>query len=164
MDESYLDTNLQNFHMQNNSSGDTRTYLVPKRQFTTGDIIEYENNVVSQGSYMNMVLLTGDQYWRIGINGSMGGFDELGVTKVRMEFQENNFALRRESPSGQVFFDNLPLNNPNGNYNVYIGAYSYDAHIDLDNFYINGIPEPATMGLLGLGSLALLKKRKENKI
>lgn len=67
MEEYELDTNLKNFHTQQNTMGDRRTYLFPKRAFTTGDILSYDAETISkEGNWINMILLTGDQYARIG--------------------------------------------------------------------------------------------------
>lgn len=89
---------------------------------------------------MQMDLLTGNQYIRVGIMGyinSIQGYDELGISHVKIEFQENNFHLIRTSPSGLVLTDNLALTNANGNYELYIGSVSGHngrTHIDFDNF------------------------------
>jgi len=132
------------FHTQQNEIGDRRVYLIPNYTFTTGDIIEYDFNVISkEGHYGQMVLLTGDQYIRIGImgyNNGVQGYDELGLSHVKIKFQENNLQLTRITPSGLVLVDNLPLSNANGNYALYIGSFSGHngrTHIDYDNFYIN---------------------------
>ena len=177
MDVFGLDTSLQNFHMQQNFIGDRRTYLVPKHSFTTGDVIEYDFNVISkEGNYMQMDLLTGDQYIRLGIMGYVSGvqgYDEFGTSHVRVEFQEGNLALRRESPSGLVLFDNLSLTNQNGDSTLYIGAgsgHNGKTHMDFDDFYLStqrdDIPEPA-MGLMllaggvGLAGYAVKRRKRE---
>ncbi len=143
MDESWVDVTLQNFHTQQNEIGDRRTYLFSKHTFTTGDVLEYDFNVISkEGHYGQMILLTGDQYIRIGIMGyssGVQGYDELGVSHVKVEFQNNNLHLTRTSPSGLVLIDNLHLNNANGNYELYIGSFSGHngrTHIDYDNFVL----------------------------
>ena len=52
MDEYGLDSVLKNFHTQQNTIGDARTYLFPKHTFTKGDIIEYDFDVISkEGNY-----------------------------------------------------------------------------------------------------------------
>lgn len=142
-DEYWLDTNLSNYHIQQNIVGDRRTYLFPKTNFTTGDIIEYDFGIISkEGNYMQMVLLTGDQYIRAGIAGYINGvqgFDELGDYHIKIEFQENNFHLERTSPSNITLIDDLALTNANGTYELYIGAGSGHnglVHIDFDNFTI----------------------------
>ena len=142
MDEYWVDTNLQNFHMQQNTIGDRRNYLFPKRTFTTGDKITYETDLISkEGHYGQMTIVTGDQYYRLGLRGHDAGFEnELGLSKVEIEFQENNLAIKRESPSGAILIDNLPLSISNGTYELYIGAYSGHngkVHMDFDNFYIS---------------------------
>ena len=131
------------FHTQQNTIGDGRVYLFPKQNFTIGDIIEYDFNVISkEGHYGQMVLLTGYQYIRIGImgfNNGIQGYDELGTSHVRIEFQKNNLHLIRTSPSGLVLVDDLALTNINGNYELYIGSFSGHngkTHIDYDNFTI----------------------------
>lgn len=141
MDEYQVDSGLEDFHTQQNTIGDRRVYLVPKHTFTTGDVIEYDFNVISkEGNYMQMDLLTGDQYIRLGIMGYLSGvqgYDELGISHIKIEFQENNLHLIRTSPSGVVLTDNLPLTKTNGNYELYIGSVSGHngkAHIDYDNF------------------------------
>ena len=145
MNEYWIDSNLGNFHTQQNTTGDYRVYLVPKRNFTTGDVLEYDTNLISkENNYMQMVLLTGDQYIRVGIFGNSSGtqgYDELGISHIKIEFQENNFYLERTTPSGITLIDNLPLTKTNGNYELYIGSVSGHngkVHIDYDNFSING--------------------------
>jgi len=148
-DEYWVDSILKNFHTQQNNIGDRRVYLVPKHTFTTGDIFEYDFNVISkEGNYMQMDLLTGDQYIRLGIMGYIGGvqgYDELGVSHIKIEFQENNLHLIRTSPSGLVLTDDLPLTNSNGNYELYIGSvFTNLAHMDFDNFELcTEVPEPS---------------------
>lgn len=143
-----VDSELKNFHMQQITTGDKRTYLVPKHSFTTGDVLEYDFNVISKtGNYMQFDLLTGDQYIRLGIMGYLGGvqgYDELGVSHVKIEFQENNLHLERTTPSGIVLVDNLALTKTNGNYELYLGTvFTNLAHIDFDNFKIcSEQPEP----------------------
>ena len=129
------------FHTQQNEIGDRRTYLFPKHIFTTGDVLEYDFNVISkEGNYGQMVLLTGDQYIRVGIMGyssGVQGYDELGWSHVKIEFQKNNFHLTRTSPSGLVLVDDLYLSNADGDYELYIGSFSGHngrTHIDYDNF------------------------------
>lgn len=141
MDEYWVDPYLDNFHTKQNITGDRRVYLVSKHNFTTGDILEYDTNLVSkENNYMQMVLLTGDQYIRIGIFGYVGavqGFDELGTSHIKIEFQENNFHLERTSPSNITLMDNLPLISENGTYALYVGSVSGHngkCHIDYDNF------------------------------
>jgi len=131
------------FHIQQNEIGDRRTYLFPKQTFTTGDILEYDFNVLSkEGNSMQMDLLTGNQYIRVGImgyNNGVQGYDELGKSHIKIIFQENNFHLERTSPSNITLIDNLALTNANGNYELYIGAFSGHngkIHIDFDNFKI----------------------------
>jgi len=138
MNENWTDPILNNFHTQQNSIADRRSYLFQKKKFTTGDILRYDSDVLSgQGTYANMVLLTGDQYIRIGMRGPAAGFDELGVAYMELEFQENNLHITRETPSQVILIDNLALSNPNGTYEFYIGAFSGSngmVHMDFDNF------------------------------
>lgn len=143
MDESWLDVFSENFHTKQNSIGDRRTYLFPKRTFITGNVLEYDFEVLSkEGHYGQMVLLGGDQYVRIGImgyNNGVQGYDELGVSHVRIEFQENNFHLERTTPSGITLIDNFALTNTDRTYELYIGSFSGHngrVHIDYDNFTI----------------------------
>jgi len=150
-DEYWVDSDLENFHIQQNEIGDRRTYLFPKHSFTTGDVLEYDFNVISkEGNYMQMDLLTGDQYIRVGImgyNNGVQGYDELGISHIKIEFQENNFHLERTSPSGIFLVDDLYLTNPNGNYELYIGAgsgHNGRMHMDFDNFELcTEIQEPS---------------------
>jgi len=128
------------FHTQQNTIADRRVYLFPKRQFTTGDSIEYDVDLISsEGTYAQMVLLTGDQSIRIGMRGTAAGFDELGVAHMKLTFQENNLAIERKTPSDVLLIDNLGLTNSNGTYEFYIGSFSGSngrVHMDFDNFVI----------------------------
>jgi hypothetical protein len=169
MDEGFVTSGV--FHTQQNTIGDRRTYLFPKRTFTTGDVLNYDFNTISrEGNYGSMVLLTGDQYIRIGISGfnnGVQGFDELSVSHVRFEFQPNNLHIERTAPSGLELFDNLPLNQQNGIYSLYIGNFTGHNgrdHMDFDNVYINGIPEPASAVLLGLGAGALAMRMRREEL
>jgi hypothetical protein len=114
---------------------------LPIHNFTTSDIFEYDFNVISkQDNYMQMDLLTGDQYIRIGIMGfsnGVQGYDELGISHIKIEFQENNLHLERTSPSNVTLIDNLPLTNANGTYKLYIGSvFTNPSQIDYDNFVL----------------------------
>ena len=140
-EEYWVDADLENYHTQQNTIGDRRVYLVPKHTFTTGNILEYDFNIVShEGNYMQMDLLTGDQYIRVGIMGYINGvqgYDELGVSHIKVEFQENNLHLERTTPSNVTLIDNLALSTSNRNYQFYIGSISGNngrMHIDFDNF------------------------------
>ncbi len=128
------------FHTKQNSAGDRRVYLFPKKQFTTGDSIEYDANLISrEGTYAQMVLLTGDQSIRIGMRGTDAGFDEIGMAHMKLIFQENNLAIERKTPLGNLLIDNLALTNTNGTYELYIGSFSGSngiVHIDYDNFVL----------------------------
>jgi hypothetical protein len=74
MEEYGVDSDLENFHTKQNTLADRRVYLFPKRTFTTGDVLEYDTEVISkQGNWMQMTLLTGDQYARIGGLGYING-------------------------------------------------------------------------------------------
>lgn len=147
---------LNNFQMQQTTTGDKRTYLVPKHTFTIGDVLEYDFNVVSKtGNYMQMDLLTGDQYIRLGIMGNLNGvqgYDELGVSHVRIEFQKNNLHLTRTEPSGIVLTNDLPLTNANGSYELYIGVvFTNSAEIDFSNFKLcTEVPTPTLEERIGL--------------
>ena len=136
------------FHTLQKTAVDRRVYLFPKRQFTTGDSIEYDSDLISrEGTYAQMVLLTGDQYIRIGMRGPAAGFDELGVAHMKLVFQENNLHIERTTPSGKVLIDNLFLANQNGNYELYIGSFTGHngkLHMDYDNFWVNGKLQKST--------------------
>ncbi len=145
--EYWVDGNLKNFHIQQSiierqAPNQKHTYIFPKRKFTTGDVLEYDINLISkEGSYMQMVLLTGDQYIRVGIFGwwsnSIQGYNELGTSHIKIEFQENNFHLERTTPSNITLIDNLALTNSNGEYELYVGGGIGDngkVHMDFDNF------------------------------
>ena len=126
------------FHILKNSTGDKRTYLFPNRTFTTGDKFEWGSNLVSyQDGFAGMVLLTGDQYIRIGIQTPGILPDEIGVWHITFEFQQNNLHILRQSPTGTILIDDLVLNQQNGIYTLYIGLASWgpEAHMDFDNFY-----------------------------
>lgn len=145
--EYWVDNNLENFHIQQSiiegqTPNQKHTYIFPKRKFTTGDILEYDVNLISkEGSYIQMVLLTGSQYIRVGIFGwwsnSIQGYNELGVSHIKIEFQENNFHLERTTPSNVTLIDNLALTDTNGEYELYVGGGIGDngkVHMDFDNF------------------------------
>ena len=53
------------FHTKN-TANDRRVYLFPNRTFTTGDIFEYDSILMSrEGTYAQMTLITGSQYYRL---------------------------------------------------------------------------------------------------
>ncbi|PJE81416.1 hypothetical protein COU58_02550 [Candidatus Pacearchaeota archaeon CG10_big_fil_rev_8_21_14_0_10_32_42] len=130
------------FHTEQIEITDRRVYLFPKINFTTGDSIEYDNNLISrEGNHAQMVLLTGDQYIRIGMRGTDAGFDELGVAHMKLTFLPNLLVVERWTPSGQRMYDELPLDNTDGTYQLYIGSFSDGrVHMDFDNFWLNGRP------------------------
>ncbi len=127
------------FHTEQNGYSEGRTYLFPKRTFTTGDSLEYNGNLISEAGYHgNMVILTGDHYIRIGIRGYGTNINELGTVHTRLVFEPNNLKVIRKTPSGEKFIDNLYLPTRDGTYEFYIGTYSSDhTHMDYDNFWIN---------------------------
>ncbi|MFA5992443.1 MAG: hypothetical protein WC796_01920 [Candidatus Pacearchaeota archaeon] len=144
MDEgTILNENGFVFHTKQNTPTDRRIYLVPNYAFKSGDVFEYDLNVVSyDGVYGSLVLLTGDLYARLGIVGQNGGpqpFNELGLTHVILNFSQNNLQLTRISPSNQSYIQNIALPIQNGTYGLYVGSFSGSngvAHIDYDNFKI----------------------------
>jgi|GEM_PF-3619377 len=156
------------FHTQN-AANDQRVYLFPTRTFTTGDIIEYDSNLTSRdGTYAQMTLVTGSQYYRLGMRGQAAGFDEFGTAHNKITFQENLLAIERTTPSGNIIYDNLPLSNANGTYELYIGSFvNGSVHMDLDNFQMTAVPEPAesalAAGLLCAGAAYAMRRRRNNK-
>ncbi len=149
-DEYWVDNTLENYHTKQNTIADRRVYLVPTTTFTTGDSIEYNVEVVSrEGHYGNVVLIIGEECTGLnpnrcifGIVGYSSGpqpFDEIGVTKASITFYEDRVESNMLSPSKQSYTYSIPLQNPDGSYQLYIGAYSGHngrMHIDFDNFTI----------------------------
>ena len=131
------------YHMQQNTIGDRRVYLVPKHKLEIGESFKYEVRIISkEGHYGSPVLLVGEEYSRIhlsaaGFNNGIQNYDELGTSHITISFSGNNFTVVRESPSGGFFDSSVPVQNPNGNYELYIGAFSGHngkVHMDFDNF------------------------------
>jgi len=150
VEEYGIDTVLENFHTQQNIIGDRRVYLVPTINFTVGDSIEYDVDVISrEGHYGNFVLVIGEECTGLqpnrcifGMVGNSNGpqpFDELGITKASIVFYDDRVERNQLSPSGQSYTASIPLQNPNGSYQLYIGAVSGHngkMHMDFDNFTI----------------------------
>ena len=158
------------FHTQNTSIGDKRTYLFPLHSFHIGDSFDYDVTTLSVNPnswWGNLVIVTGEDYIRAGITGNSTPepLQQLGTSHVSLIFQPNNLRFERTAPSGQLFIDNVPLSGSRGAYQLYIGSYNNDggAHLDYDNFYLNGVPEPSTLALLGAaGALFTTNKRRRN--
>ena len=128
------------FHTKQNTFGDQRVYLFSKENFTTGESIEYQVNVVERNEnswWGQLTIITGSYYIRAGIVGysTPPELNELGISNIKLTFESNNLKFERTAPSGELFIDNVPLSNSNGNYQMYIGTYNNDAtvHIDYDN-------------------------------
>jgi len=144
LDEYWVDS-LNNFHTQQNNVGIAGIYLVPKHQFTTGDSISYDVNVISHndGTSGHLVLLTGDAYDRFGPVCQQDCHSyEYGITHMTLSFPSSNiFRLHGETPSGYDFTQDYSVPT-NGTYELYIGTttgHNGIAHLDYDDFYINGV-------------------------
>lgn len=164
-----VDANLENFHVKQNNLGDARTYLVPKRNFTAGEIFEYDI-FYNSGSGNRVSMLLSDRN-RMGIIGNWN-YEFTGVPSttpyhIKMIFGDGFIDQTISHPDG------IPLQTGESptsisrhdltSYNeIYIGsAFGHNGigHFDYDNFNIT--PEPSTLGLLGLGAFALLGKRRK---
>jgi hypothetical protein len=159
------------FHTQQNSLADRRTYLVPTHTFSTGDTISWEVDVKSrEGHYGNIILVVGEEwtglhphraiFGAVGYNNGPQPFDELGITRPSITFYNDRVEMNTLSPSGQLVTHDIPLQNPNGNYELYIGSFTGHngrAHMDYDNFHL--VPEPSSLMLLAGSSLVAFRKR-----
>jgi len=134
------------FHMQQNEIADRRVYLVPTHMFVEGDTFEYDSNVVSrEGHYGILVIVRGNGWNRQlvggnGYNNGVQGYDELGWGHMIIEFSDGNIITTNEAPSGEIVNWEEELPDPDGEYEVYVGAFSGHngrAHIDFDNFELN---------------------------
>ena len=141
---------------QPSNSPTSAVYLVPTHHFIPGDVLEYEVNVLDRQTYWGTLVIADSPssiqpgiYWRIGINGigvlgsetSNYPYDEIGLSKVRVAFSNNQINLTQISPSNQTYSRIFPIQyGTNGFYELYIGSrigYSgggVDA--DYDNFYV----------------------------
>ncbi len=156
------------FHTQQNEIADRRTYLVPTHKFTTGDKLNWEVTVQSrEGNYGNIILIRGEEYNRgifsaVGFNNTVQPFDEIGLTKVNLQFYNDHVEMNTLSPSGQHVTSTLPLQNPEGHYDVYVGTFTGHngrAHMDFDNFELS-VPSPRSLYLLGMGLATMARKRR----
>ncbi|MEK6935230.1 MAG: PEP-CTERM sorting domain-containing protein [Nanoarchaeota archaeon] len=154
------------FHTQTNNARDTGTFLVPKHQFVAGDTFEYDLNYNGgTGNRVSMLFVNKQNRYGLVGNWNGSGNQSFGTYHIKLEFLENGIKSNFQDLDFSFPGGILPTTS-NAPYEIYIGMRTGGngtAHFDYDNFYINGVPEPATLSLLALGSLALLKKRK-NKI
>ena len=145
-----IDKNLQTFYTQQNTTEDRRVYLVPKIQFTIGDQLSYDVNVINKsGHYGNLVLISQDDFpinnvfSRLGVVGYNNGpqpFDELGISHIKLVFLEKSLSIIRISPSGKNYSQEISLPTINGSYRLLVGSFSNNngtpVHIDYDNFVL----------------------------
>jgi hypothetical protein len=112
------------------------------------------------GLYDNLVVTTPDPpssdwdeiVWDVEpVLGDPGGYDALAnASNLAIEIGENVYGFA-------VSFDWLGVGDPGSQYYEIINP---DTFVTIEDGYTAPIPEPATLCLLGLGSLSFIKRRK----
>ncbi len=168
-EEHFVDNSLFNYHTQQVSIIDRRTYLVPTIQFNSGDSLDYRADYISgSGNNGHLILvndgLGADRHGVFGFNGGNHPYEDgFGTYNIHLDFFENQILISGEGPNGLTWENQVLNNTASAPYNLFIGNFSGhngNVHIDFDDFYINGIPEPSSLSLLGLAGL--LSKRRRN--
>ncbi len=91
-----------------------------------------------------------------------GGFDGAGVNPVHIDLTVNGSDVSATFASmGLSTTLNTTTTITTGSNAGFGGKYKWNYPLGLfDNFVVAEVPEPATMSLLALGSLALIRRKK----
>ena len=117
--------------------------------------------------------LNGDFSGDVGLNFDLIAADQGGSVKVDLEANGNtyskSFAITTATGTYQVPFASFPglvasgdLSDVDGIRFTFTGPDAWDITIDQIGSSEDIIPEPATMSLLGLGVLALIRRRRKS--
>lgn len=154
----FVDTDLDNYHVQNYDSVDKRTILnLIGKTLQPGEVLKYNVNYISgEGNRAIVIFLNGEAVDRqlssklgcqwcgsIGFNGQ--AFDvgnEFGLYNLTLEFVSNGMKISVIRPDETIYDKFLPSTPP---FNVGFETWSNGKiHVDYDDFefcYINYAPE-----------------------
>ena len=151
----------------NNTSGalNINNFMMsPLRTFNNGDTISFFTRTVSAPAFPDRLLL------KLSLNGAStasadfsttlvtvnGGLTVSGFPSVYTQFTATITGLGSPTSGRFALNYNVTGGGPAGNNSDFIG-------IDDVVYTSNAVPEPASFAVLGLGALALIRRRRNNK-
>jgi len=153
------------FSIRQNNIGNAGTFLVPTHRFSAGDIFEYDINYNSgEGNRVSMLLV--NQQDRMGIVGNWNheftGVPSTIPYHIKMVFGDNWIEQTISNSEGvplstgdsPLSIDRKDFTTFNSPHEIYIGmrtGHNGIGNFSYDNFYIDVVPEPSSLVLLGLG-------------
>ncbi len=155
------------YHTAKLTPSDSGTALVFNRQFIPGEFIDYDVNYLSgEGNRIHTVYLNGNftssslfGFWNTIEDGGVG--NDFGNYHVKINFTDSGIIPFITRPNGEIVEHNL-IGGSSQDYSFGVvtrTGHNGTVHLDYDNFYVNGIPEPSLL-VGSLASLALLRRKE----
>ena len=166
------------YHTAQLTPEDKGTALILKNKlFSPGDFIDYDVNYISgEGNRISTISVDSNSvytslfgFWNTLSDGGVG--NDFGKYHVNLNFLEDSILPEITTPNGEIktTLTNIPYP-VSGIENHRFGVvtrtgHNGTTHLDYDNFYINGIPEPSTgiIILSGLEALCLSSRKRKSQ-
>lgn len=170
----------QRYQLIQDNRGDAETILTPTRQFVAGDTLQFDIYYNSgEGNNLTQILINGNyppivdpQTTPLPGSGTIGFWNgipdvgnEFGKYTIKQEFFSDRILMTTVRPNGTSI--QHTLSGISGPYSIGINTHTGHngtLHFDIDNVYVNSVPEPATLALFGLGAIGaatVLRKKKD---
>lgn len=156
------------YHTASYSPADRGIALeIKNRTFRAGDLISYDV-VYSAGNGNRISTIRVDGvghytslfgFWNTLEDGGVG--NDFGNYHVKLKFLEEGIYPEITVPSGEVRTTRIVIPYPTHGIDYHTFGFvtrtGHDGwvHMDYDNVYISVIPEPSSLGLMGLGGIAI---------
>ncbi len=153
-----------NFNNTTGANNINNFMMSPLRTFNNGDTISFFTRTVTAPAFPDRLLLklslagasTTSSNFSTTLVTVNGGLTTSGFPNVYTQFTATITGLGSPTSGRFAFNYNVTGGGPSGNNSDFIG-------IDDVVYTSNAVPEPASFAVLGLGALALIRRRRNNK-